>query len=110
MKLRDRITFSARVPGVMTNENNSGIWDKHVDASSWFHGYGLHCYRSTTFSTHPPSQRSTARPWKDISGVVGLHHAVLQTGFDEERSPVKIPHTDKQMQERQIDTGLYPRL
>lgn len=44
-------------------------------------------------------------PWKDISGVVGLHHAVSQAGFDEERRPVKIPHTDKGGQRRRTETS-----
>lgn len=30
---------------------------------------------------------------KDIGRVIGLHHPILQTGFNEERSAVKVPHT-----------------
>ena len=29
---------------------------------------------------------------KDIGGIVGLHHPVLQAGFDEESGAIKVPH------------------
>lgn len=30
---------------------------------------------------------------KDIGRVVGLHHPILETGFDEEGGAIKLPHT-----------------
>lgn len=42
---------------------------------------------------------------KDIGRVVGLHHPVLQTGFDEEGGAIKVPHAaDRRRKRREMQT------
>lgn len=38
---------------------------------------------------------------KDIGRVIGLHHPVLQTGFNEEGGAIKVPHAAQERGERQ---------
>lgn len=37
---------------------------------------------------------------KDIGRVIGLHHPILQTGFDKECCTIKLPHAGKEMEGR----------
>lgn len=45
-----------------------------------------------------PSECSNGFFKKDIGRVVGLHHPILQTGFDEESGAIKVPHTAQEIE------------